>query len=270
MTPWRIHVFGVRHLSPTGAWHLKRFLDKICPKIVLVEGLADADELMEHMTRKATKPPIAILAYTDAPPVRTLVYPIARYSPEYQGMLWASEHDVPAHFIDLPSDIFLGLQDLEVERMNQLRQRAETEEEDEEKTPVPKKEEAPSPDSTQDLWRPERPKSIYERIAERSGEADYDTYWERRFEHNLGEDSYRLAAFELGRAVRDEPDTPLWRAENLVREAYMRRRIEQVIAGGIQPEQIVAVVGTFHAPVLTGVHPAMTDDELAKLKTPLE
>ena len=31
-----------------------------------------------------------------------------------------------------------------------------------------------------------------------AGEADYDTYWERRFEHNLSPDSYRDAAYALG------------------------------------------------------------------------
>src|SRR5207253_1278852 len=53
---------------------------------------------------------------------------------------------------------------------------------------------------------------------------------------------------------------------NLVREAYMRRRIEEVIADGLKPEEIVAIVGAFHAPVLTGEFPAITDDELARLK----
>ena len=59
---WRIHVFGVRHLSPTGAWHLRRLLDKVRPRVVLIEGLADADCLIPHIARPATKPPIAILA----------------------------------------------------------------------------------------------------------------------------------------------------------------------------------------------------------------
>ena len=54
--------FGVRHLSPTGAWHLRRLLDAVRPKAVLIEGLSDADSLIADMTRKATKPPMAILA----------------------------------------------------------------------------------------------------------------------------------------------------------------------------------------------------------------
>src|SRR5271154_4003972 len=127
--PWRIHVFGVRHLSPTGAWHLRRFLDQIRPKVVLIEGLADAEPLISHITRKGTKPPIAILAYTDSVPVRTLVYPVARYSPEYQAMAWAKENNVRVEFIDLPSDVFLGLQELEVERHEREAKKAEEKEE---------------------------------------------------------------------------------------------------------------------------------------------
>ena len=62
-----------------------------------------------------------------------------------------------------------------------------------------------------------------------------------------------------------EEDEPRWRAENLVREAYMRRRVEEALASGHRPDQIVAVVGAFHGPVLTGEFPAMTDRELASL-----
>jgi hypothetical protein len=271
MTPWQIHVFGVRHLSPSGAWHLRRFLDAVRPEVVLIEGLADAASLIPDLTRKSTKPPIAILAYTDAVPIRTLVYPMARYSPEYQAMLWARERKARVEFIDLPSDVFLGLQDLEAERIVRLREKAEKEKaaaaEDETSPPAEEPEAAePATVPPQELWRPERAVSLYDRIARRVGEPDYDTYWERRFEHNLSLDSYRLAAFELGRALRDEEDPPLWRAENLVREAYMRRHIESVIAEGVKPDKIVAVVGAFHASVLSGEFPAMTDEEYARLR----
>lgn len=261
MSSWRIHVFGVRHLSPSGAWHLRRFLDKVRPKVVLIEGLDDAAQLLPDITRKGTKPPIAILAYTDSQPVRTLVYPVARYSPEYQALRWADEHDARAEFIDLPADIFLGLQDVEAERMERQRKKAA-----EDAEAGADAEEARDTATPQNLWRPERDESIYQRIAARCGEPDYDTYWERRFEHNLEDDSYRLAAFEFGKALRDEEDPPLWRAENLVRESYMRRRIGEVIASGVKPEQIVAVVGAFHASVLTADLPAITDDELARLR----
>jgi hypothetical protein len=247
-----LHVFGVRHLSPGGAWHLRATLDAVRPKVVLIEGLADADTLIADLTRSGTKPPVAILAYTDSVPVRTLVYPLATYSPEYQALLWAKEHRARVEFIDLPSAIFLGLQDVELERMAKEREKAE---------PAGQPDQPGSP-----AWRPEPERSVYDRIAEQSGEADYDTYWERRFEHNLSPGSYRAAASAHGHALRDEPDPPVWRAENLVREAFMRRRIQEVLGDGVKPEQMVAVVGAFHAPVLGPDFPPMSDDELARLR----
>lgn len=253
--PWRINVFGVRHLSPAGAWHLRRYLDKVKPKLVLIEGLADASELIPQFTRKKTKPPIALLAYTDTLPVRTLVYPMARYSPEYQAMCWADEHNAEVDFIDLPSDVFLALQDTEEELREKRRKHAEA-------TPP----EAADPSAAPETLPPPPP-SIYERYAQRSGEVDHETYWERNFEHNLSEDAYRLAAYEFGSSLRElEEDQPRWRAENLVREAFMRRKIEAAIAAGTAPDKIVAVVGAFHAPVLNGEHPAMTDGEFASLR----
>jgi hypothetical protein len=264
VSAWSIPVFGVRHLSPAGAWHVRRLLDRLRPKAVLIEGLADAEGLIPDITRQASKPPLAILAYTDSVPVRTLVYPLARYSPEYQALRWASEHDARIEFIDLPSDVFLGLQDLEAERLAKERREAEDEDEDEDAAEGANA--TPQGGDPQDRWKPERGSSIYERIAQRSGEPDYDTYWERRFEHNLAEDSYRLASLELGRALREEEDAPRWRAESLVREAFMRRRVEEVLAGGVRPDQALALVGAFHAPVLSGEFPAMTDAELASLR----
>jgi hypothetical protein len=259
--PWRINVFGVRHLSPAGAWHLRRYLDAVKPDLVLIEGLSDATELISQVTRKGTKPPIALLAYTDSLPVRTLVYPLAKYSPEYQAMCWAAAHDAAAEFIDLPSDIFLALQDVEQEIRDALRKRAMEKPDPAKVTPAEKEpDQPPAPP-------PEVPVSLYEQYARRAGEPDYETYWERNFEHNVDDDSYRLAAYEFGQSLRElEQSAPRWRAENLVREAYMRRQIEAAIARGYAPSKIVAVVGAFHAPVLTSDFPAMTDAELASLR----
>jgi hypothetical protein len=254
---WQIQVFGVRHLSPMGAWQLRDFLDRTRPELVLIEGLDDATELLPDVTRKQTRPPIAILAYTDTLPVRTLVYPFVRYSPEYQAICWAHERDVRAEFFDLPSDVFLGLQDAEIEWLEKKRREAS-----ESPQPPEGAEEPASP-----LGVPEPRRSLYQQIAEQAGERDYDTYWERHFEHNATPNSYHGATAELGRALRElEEDAPRWRAENLVREAYMRRRVEQAIASGHKPDKIVAVVGAFHAPVLSGEFPEMTDNEFASLR----
>src|ERR1044072_903048 len=81
------HIFGVRHLSPAAAWHLRQLLDRVRPRLVLIEGSDDADELIPHIVSPKSKLPIAILAYTTDTPVRTFVYPLSIYSPEYQALL---------------------------------------------------------------------------------------------------------------------------------------------------------------------------------------
>ncbi len=252
---WEINLFGVRHLSPSGAWHLRRYLDRIRPELVLIEGLSDAASLTEHWVNRQTVPPIAILAYTTQLPVRTLVYPIARYSPEFQGVVWAHENDATVDFIDLPSDIFLGLQELAYQRRNASKD-----------SPRDASSESSSEEETTESDILEESRRFYQRIAELSDEPNYDSYWERNFEHNLVEESYRQGALVLGKELREREAISLpFLAENLVRESYMRRRIEEAIQRGVSPDKIVAVVGAFHAPVLSGEHPAMTDEELARL-----
>ena len=233
---------------------LREFLERIRPDLVLIEGLDDATDLLPDVTRKQTQPPIAILAYTDTLPVRTLVYPFARYSPEYQAICWAHAHDVPVEFFDLPSDVFLGLQD--------ARNRTAGEETARGRRVVPVQGRAAGP-----CRRP--------RTAAVAVPADRRPGRRTRLRHVLGT-PFRAqpGAGQLPRGDDRNWAGPCasWKrtnhagwAENLVREAYMRRRVEEAIASGHQPERIVAVVGAFHGPVLTGEFPAMTDEELASL-----
>jgi hypothetical protein len=230
------NVFGIRHLSPGGAFHLLQFLDKVKPTAVLIEGLSDANSQIEHFTSRDTKPPLAILAYTEELPVRTLIYPFAGYSPEYQALLWARRHNAHAEFIDLPSDVFIPL-DYNV----------------------------PANENKEAAGRGNRV-SIYEKWARLAGEDDHDSYWEYNFEHNLNEDSYRLAAYEFGKSLRELLEDDKYEcAKNLVREAYMRNRISKVIAAGHRTEKIVVVTGAYHASALGLDMDPMTDDELNKL-----
>ena len=53
------------------------------------------------------------MAYTSDLPIRTILYPLAVYSPEYQAALWAREKGKKARFFDLPSSVFLALEDQE-------------------------------------------------------------------------------------------------------------------------------------------------------------
>src|SRR4051794_6811477 len=102
-------VFGVRHLSPAAAHHLHEVLDTLRPTAVLVEGPADATEQIEHLTHKDTRPPLALLGYTRDRPVRSLLYPLAEYDPEWVALTWGLRNKAEVRFIDLPAAVFLEL-----------------------------------------------------------------------------------------------------------------------------------------------------------------
>jgi len=221
-------IFGIRHLSPAGAFHLRRLLDEVRPRLVLVEGPSDLNDQMEYITHCDTAPPIAILAYTQKVPVRSILYPFAEYSPEYQAILWAKEHGAVCRFMDLPSEVFLALGDAR-------------------------------PEEAQDNFDP------YAALDTQAGEDGHETFWERLLEHTTAPDAYHQGAEEFGRELRDltagrESD---W-AENLVREAYMRRQIVDAFDAGYAPGEVVAVTGSYHVAGLRAGAP-MTDAEIASL-----
>src|SRR5215210_569560 len=106
-------VFGVRHLSPAAAHHLRRVLEEVRPTAVLVEGPSDATEQIKHLVHKDTRPPLALLAYTRERPVRSILYPLAEYSPEWVALTWGVRSKAAVRFIDLPAAVFLELHELD-------------------------------------------------------------------------------------------------------------------------------------------------------------
>src|SRR5262249_5471087 len=102
-------IFGVRHLSPAAAHHLHTVLDDLRPTAVLVEGPADRTEQIKHLVHKDTRPPLALLAYTRERPVRSILYPLASYSPEWAALTWGVRNKADVRFIDLPASVFLQM-----------------------------------------------------------------------------------------------------------------------------------------------------------------
>lgn len=205
--------FGIRHLSPAGAYYLRSFLDEKNPALVLVEGPSDFNDMLSDMVREETKPPIAVLAYTKETPVRTILYPFAEYSPEYQAIQWCHEKQVECRFIDMPSTAFLAERDCD----------------------------KPDTDGEEDRV------SVYELLDKKSGEDGHDTFWERVMEQAGSMDAYHLGANSFGANVRSltegtEKDWP----ETILREAYMRQQIKNAVDSGVEPETIVVVTGSYH------------------------
>jgi hypothetical protein len=255
------HIFGVRHLSPRAALDVRRFLDERDPKTVLIEGPSDATDQLKHLAHAKTKPPVALLAFTKSRPVRTIVYPLAAYSPEWVALRWALEKKRAVRFIDLPASVFLALHRQDEEKTEELRQS------------LAATDETPSPPPQQKDDSQAYVADPYEAIAELAGEPDHDTWWERHFEHLHEPGSYRQALLEFGRQLRDIEPVPaqiadpvqrhfreLRQKETLLREAYMRRELRDQ-----DPEATVVVCGAFHASVLTDAEPVMSDAEAKAL-----
>lgn len=236
-------VFGVRHLSPGVSHHLLRFLDDVNPDAVLIEGPADATPLLPGLAAKGVKPPVAILAYTTELPIETVLYPFAGYSPEFQAVLWAVKNRKALRFIDLPSDIML-----------KLRQKPATQED------------AEKLDSYRSYHN-----SLYEELARLSHDIDYESYWERNFEHCLApgglQEALARQSVEMRAMVEDleHESAPFDFSYNLVREAHMRREIKAVLNQGGKPEKTVAIVGAYHVKGLDSSLPPMSDEEMKQI-----
>lgn len=239
------HIFGIRHLSPGSACHLLKFLDEIRPEAVLIEGLSDANTEIHHLTSDGTKPPVAILAYTEEFPVRTIMYPFVNYSPEYQALVWAKNHGAHAEFIDLPSEVMIPLGYQWGKAQEQITNEQDTGLDNRNLQDGPGKAE------------------IYQRWAKTAGVKDFETYWEYNFEHIQNTDVYRFASFELSKCLREllMIDAPLEYAKNTVREAYMRSRILNTYS----PDKIVVIAGILHVSALDHGKEHMDEKEFKKL-----
>lgn len=220
--------FGIRHFSPAGAYFLRQFLDEVKPSLVLIEGPADFDFLIDDIVSKKLVPPFAIMAYTKEAPIDTILYPFAEYSPEYQAILWARENNTECHFFDLESDIILGLE------------KRDDETKDEE--------------------------IISETNPKKSIETDMEGFWERTLEQSEDMHAYRAGSALFGESIRKDTnadDKSFIR--DIVRESFMKRKIKEYIEKGFDTEKIVAITGAFHTSAIESLEGAMSDKEYKAL-----
>lgn len=283
------YIFGIRHLSPAGAWHLLRFLEEKKPGLVLVEGPSDFADMIEDLVRTETKPPVAILAYTRQLPVRTVLYPLAEYSPEYQAIRWCHKNKVVCQFMDLPSDVILALPqeqennagndpDMQGVQGDPDGTRKDNSQTGQGETLARGRSDDSNGQNEQNGARERGSESIYEKLDRLTGEDGQEMFWERIAEHTLDTEGYHLGSNLFGEKLRelctesqnqkvqDQPREVVphkvaretedvcrkWNSEQweeirtLLREAYMCRKIQDALAEGYQPEEIVVVTGSYH------------------------
>ena len=227
------HIFGVRHFSPAGAYYVREYLDKLKPKIVLIEGPSDFNDLMSEIVGKNVSPPIAIMAYTLEAPIQTIVYPFAEFSPEYQAILWAKENKVECRFCDLPSSIFLGIENAKEKN----------------------EEQGESLNSF-----------IHRKIDEYSEDTDSEVFWERVMEQASDYNAYYRGARDYGKNLRELTlSNTLSDAKNIIREAYMSKVVSDVCSEGYKIDEIAMIVGAFHVEGIESGNFILTEKEVKQL-----
>ena len=240
-------VFGIRHHGPGSARSLLQALEQMQPDVLLIEGPADADALLPLMADEALIPPVALLVYNPKIIAQSSYFPFADFSPEWQAIQYALQKDILVQFMDLPQGLHfaLNIQEQENTQLSIV----------EEETTFEKKK----------LSKADR--QLYADplayMAQLAGYSDSERWWEVTFEQNIGDQDLFQALLEMMTALRAEIKGTLPRRE-LLREAFMRKKIREAIKKGYQ--KIAVVCGAWHAPALQYLEnfKASTDNGLLK------
>ena len=233
-----IRLFGIRHHGPGSARSLVRALEVYNPDVVLIEGPPDANELLPLASNAGLEPPVALLVYAQDEPRKAVMYPFAKFSPEWQAMQFALSRERALRFIDLPH----------VHRF------ADSQEE---------RDDAPVSEEETLRGDPLRP------LAVAAGYGDTERWWDHLVESRQGADLDVFGAVhEMMSALRAELKLPAALTEQR-REAWMRKCIRAARTEGFL--RIAVVCGAYHTPALAEMPPVRQDDEtlrgMAKVKT---
>jgi hypothetical protein len=206
------------------------------PDIVLVEGPPEADAMLQWVSHAELKPPVALLVYQPENPQESAFYPFAEFSPEWQAMLYARQHNIHVRFMDLPAT-------------NRFAYKA-TE-------PAQARTEAADAEPTPSLVRIDP----IAQLSAAAGHPDGETWWEQMFEYRRENSDVFVAVQEAMQEVRQnfpERDDQMER----MREAHMRKTIRQ--AQKEMFDTIAVICGAWHVPALVEMPAQKEDNDLLK------
>ena len=205
-----LHLLGIRHHGPGSARSVVSALDLLQPSIVLVESPAETTVAFRWVGELGLDPPVALLGHVVDSPRRAVFAPLATFSPEWQAVRWANEHEVPVEAIDLPLANTLA-----------------------------------AGDDDEALIQGDAPFDPLGALAAAAGESDAERWWDDVIEHR----GDGLSAFEaVGEAMTAVRSGTVPSISEERREAHMRKRIRAAIKDG--HDTIVVVCGAWHVPAL--------------------
>ncbi|HPU32841.1 MAG TPA: DUF5682 family protein [Phycisphaerae bacterium] len=268
------HIYGIRHHGPGSARALLAALKTLRPDVVLIEGPPDAQDVLPLIRDDGLKLPVALMIYRADEPRHAVFYPFTVFSPEWQALNYAFEHQIPARFIDLPMTIHLAEEAKAMEKLKKaLEEKAKLPNCDD-SSPMPgagsgdgngspqmgspSPGDGKDPNSTQPTLR-EDPLGM---LAEAAGYTDHELWWEHQIEQRVDATDLFEGILEAMTALRADAK-PLDDREP-AREAHMRQCIRAAVKEGF--ERIAVVCGAWHAPALVNLDGAKADTELLRGK----
>lgn len=242
-----VHIFGIRHHGPGSARSLRDALEQLQPDAILVEGPPDADPVLPLLNAPQMQPPVALLIYVPDQPHRSVYYPFAVFSPEWQALHYGLTNNVPVRFIDLP-------------QAHQLADKPTS-------TDDPTESETDAMDNVPNDSDPtvisEADKIRFDPLGwlgKAAGYSDGERWWEHMVEQRRNSVDLFAAILEAMSALRGEAQ----QSEDPIeaqREAYMRSCIR---AAGESYQKIAVVCGAWHSPALAQMPPEKEDNALLK------
>ncbi|UPK30214.1 DUF5682 family protein [Bradyrhizobium sp. 195] len=227
----QVSLFGIRHHGPGSARRLVEALDALKPVAVLIEGPADASELLPMLADPDMVTPVALLTYAEDDPANASFFPFADYSPEYQAARWAARHGAMLRFIDLPASDRLGTSAADI--AEEIAARADAD-----------------PVSHDPIGA----------LATAAGYDDGESWWSDVIEENPATGPIFAAVADAMTALR--ADEKSLSAREAAREAHMRIEIAKAAKECDGP--VAVVCGAWHVPALTERRSLAADRELLK------
>ncbi|MCG2666313.1 DUF5682 family protein [Bradyrhizobium sp. GCM10023182] len=226
-----VHLFGIRHHGPGSARRLVEALDALQPVAMLIEGPADASDLLPMLASPEMVTPVALLTYAEDNPANASFFPFAAYSPEYQAACWAVRHGAALRFIDLPASDRLGASAADI--AGEIAARSEED-----------------PVSRDPIGA----------LATAAGYDDGESWWSDVIEENPATGPVFAAVADAMAALR--ADEKAVSTREAAREAHMR--IEIAKAAKECDGAVAVVCGAWHVPALAERRSLATDRELLK------
>lgn len=292
------HILGIRHHGPGSARNVKAFLENTQPDIVLVEGPPEADGILQWATHKELKPPVAILCYQPDNPQQSCFYPFAEFSPEWQAIIYAKQHNIPVRFMDLPSGNQFAIEQEKRKAAEEAIDAAEKEAEKNDRddntanvkianavmlnSDIQDKSATPMKlihgicslthkkitSSQADEIAVDQIETVQQirldpisYLAQAAGYTDGEKWWEHFVEHRYNNEKIFEAVNEAMVVLRELLPTKDDQLEQL-REAHMRKTIRQAEREMFQ--NIAVICGAWHAPALVNMPKQKDDNELLK------